>query len=634
MQNPNRPWLSLTALFLVAICACSLAVEDLPNGQSLLRNGFFVEPENPLEFWSPRDGGLGTFEAAPPPEPGSSGVLTIKVNSASPRPWSMELNQQVDAVIEKDAHLYISFDYKMTPGYSFNFYWQQEVAPWPKLLSLHVTAPVDTWHRIHMLAPVHESYAAQNTAFSFHLAEKTGILQLRNMSAILIPKGTPCDNLVVNVSPVFGGDFYDNDWRSQTIERLNWLRKVPVSIDVRKNGKPVGGATATLSQKKRTCQFGVEAKAALFTPELIGQQELRDTFRTILPYRQSLPAYRDMVLQSPFTDFVTFSDALVWKENFAWGKKIDEAAVAAVLQAGKQVHGYALYIPAYMFAPPMCRNMDKDALRQALLEHVSTIVTRHKDTITEWDAVHEALLYKEIYNFIGLDSLTEVFKTARAISPNATLRLGDTQALRDISEAPMESFIELVDWVRRSGVQVDGVTLCAEMRRLDVAPQSMEKRLNRISAALQLPIHISSLAVNAEDPLVQADMLKDYLLLFYSHPAVASVCLAEQWAPAQINALQACVNGDFSKKPAAKMLEQLLGEEWLTKQSVELDAEGKAFFGEIFAGDYTLSIEQDGAIRNIPFSLPQRPDKPVEATQGKIRLTLTPENGVIHLELN
>jgi hypothetical protein len=133
---------------------------------------------------------------------------------------------------------------------------------------------------------------------------------------------------------------------------------------------------------------------------------------------------------------------------------------------------------------------------------------------------------------------------------------------------------------------------------------------------------------------VQADMLKDYLLLFYSHPAVASVCLAEQWAPAQINALQACVNGDFSPRPAAKMLTQLIGEEWLTKRSMDLDAEGKAFFGDIFAGDYILSLEQNGAIRSIPFFLPQRPEKPVETTQGNVHLTLTPENGILRITLN
>ena len=50
----------------------------------------------------------------------------------------------------------------------------------------------------------------------------------------------------------------------------------------------------------------------------------------------------------------------------------------------------------------------------------------------------------------------------------------------------------------------------------------MQARLDAIASALSgLPIHVTGLAVNTEKETLRAEMLRDCMLLFYSHPAVA-----------------------------------------------------------------------------------------------------------------
>jgi endo-1,4-beta-xylanase len=225
-----------------------------------------------------------------------------------------------------------------------------------------------------------------------------------------------------------------------------------------------------------------------------------------------------------------------------------------------------------------------------VLDHVSQICTRHKDAVAEWNTVHGAIEYFEIYNYIGVDCISQVFATARAAAPAASLLLSDIQALSALSDVPLRDTIELAEWLQQSGVQVDGVVLGANLKRLDVGPQSMEKRLDQLSARVKAPIHIANFAVNADSDEIQASMVRDYLLLFYSHPAVVSVSFAEPWAPAILNPRMAFYSNDFTPRPATETIFKLLDEEWRTVAELETDGTGAAPPIDAFIGAYEMTV--------------------------------------------
>ncbi|HQL08056.1 MAG TPA: endo-1,4-beta-xylanase [Lentisphaeria bacterium] len=596
----------------------------LPTGQQLLRNAGFDDEAGGLALWSPRSGGLGTISVIKAKEEGEVNSLRIKVNQTSPRPWTMELLQKVETVVEKGSTVYVSFEYKITAGYSFNFYWQQEVSPWPKLLSLHVSSPVDSWHEVRMAVPVHQTFQPAQTAFSFHLAEQTGVLELRRLSAVMVPADVNPETLVTNATPVLGGDFYDKDWRGIQEARLAKVRQLPVTVSVQKGGKGLPGVSVSLRQTARPFRFGVEASMALLAPEVLAKPALAELARQIKEQQAELPKYREWIFQkSGLYQFITFYDGLIWRDSSVWGKDVDSALVAAARAAGLAVRGHALYVPAYHYAPVNCRNMDREALTNALVGHIRKLAEKHKDGVAEWSVLHGGIDYYEIYDYIGVDSMSRAFQIARKAAPEAKLMVSDIQSLTALSDVPLSDTIELVDWLNQGGTKVDGIVMGATLKRLDVGPQSMEKRLDQISGRLSLPIHIAGLSLNTDDEQRQADMLRDYLLLFFSHPAVASVSIAEQWAPALLNSNMAYVNADFTPRAAGAMLVKLLTEEWLTKADLVTGEDGTTAL-DAFVGSYELIAKVDGKDIKATIDIPALADRPAKATKvGPVTLNKT-----------
>lgn len=597
---------NIFAMVVILLACTLLGAEEAPKAPAatqaeveLVQNGLFNDPSGRTAFWSIRSGGLGTVKVVPSKEEGTSGVFTANVKELSPKPWDMELLQRFDKVILKASVVYISFDYRITPGYSFNFYWQEERSPWPKLLSLHVDSPTETWHRVRMAVTVHEEFQPQMTAFSFHLAERAGKCELRNISAVMLPQGTNPETLSVNVTPVLGGDFYDKDWRALATSRLESTRKVPVNVKVirkakgKKGGEGVEGiegVEVTLTQTVRPFEFGAETSFPLFQPNALKEKENAALASRFKPLEKLLPKYRAMLLDKSRFSFITFRDGMVWRDFETWGRKYDKAIIKSIRDAGLSVRGHALFVPAYMFAPIPCRKMDRETLGKALLKHAGELAARHKGKVRQWNVIHGGTDYSEIYNFVGVDCMVQVFQAARNADPDAKLLLSDLQSLSALSDVPLKDCIELAEWLQQSGVKLDGVVLGANMKRPDVGPQFMEKRIEQVSGRLRIPIHIANFAVNAETEDSQAAMISDYMLLFYSMGCIESVSFAESWAPALLNPRMGLYNDDLSPRPAAKLVDSLLREQWWTRITDKTSATGDLKVSA-FMGKYEISAK-------------------------------------------
>ena len=591
--------------------ACVMLVAQQPeqkNWTQAIENGDFSAAEN-MAGWAMRGEQLGAFQLVKPQDEGALPILAITVEKTSARAWTMELWQSIKKAVPKGSTMYISFDYKMSPGYSFQFYWQQETEPWPKLLSLRLTEPSENWRTVRVAVPVHTEFAAEKTAFSFHLAEKIGVLQLRKISAMIVPADIDPESLETNVTAVLGGDFHDNEWREKVVARLEKVRKVPVRV------------VAHRGEEK-----------------LLKNEDLQKLFARVRPFSSNLAAYKGKVLDDSLFRFVTFTDALVWRENDLWGANTDAELVKMVRDAGLSVRGRALLSPAYRYMPEKCRGQNGDALRKMVLEHVRQMCRRHQGTLEAWEVVHGGQDYNELYKAIGLESLSECFQIAREIEPQAKLFLSDRQALTAISEDPMLDMLELADWlVNTCGVKIDGLVLSANLRRLDVGPQSMETRLDRIASQLtDIPIHISGLAVNTDEEDLQGDMLRDYMLLFYSHPAVASVSLGELWDAAQLSPKMGWYHGDFTEHPSLGIIRKLLDDDWRTNSVLATNEEGVAS-GNCFIGDYRVTVSSEGEEeRQITFSLPPlagRADGKIAVQRDGVTVTHTKDSTVIDVKV-
>ncbi len=582
-----RKILSLMTLMLLPTLLAQVASQE---PQELIQNGLFNDKSGASAFWYLNTGGLGTMEIVPSQEQNASGTMTIKVNDFSPQPWNMQLIQGVAAGVPKGTVVFISFDYRISPGYSFNFYWQEERPPWPKLLSLHIDSPTETWHRVQMAVPIHEELKPQGTSFSFHLAERIGICELRNISAKVLPEGTNPYKLNTNVTPVLGGDFYDKDWRNAASARLEQLRKVNVKARIIKKNLPVTKGQILFRQTSRPFKFGAETSMATITPKVLEVKDNKPLRKSLGKNIEAIPQYRKILLDKSTFDFITLNDGLTWRDYAAWGNKFADEAIAEISAAGLYLRGHALYIPAFMFAPVRCRKMNKDALAEALIKHVGEITAQLNGKIPEWNVLHGGVEYTEIYYLLGPENLLQVFKTVTDTASGTKLLVSDPTSLSNLSDETMQKSVELLQWLQKSGVKLDGIVLHANMKRLDVAPQSMEKRLDYIYKELNIPIHIANFTVNNESDEFQAAAIGDYLLLFFSHQAVKSVSFAEGWTPMLLNPKMAFYTEDLQPRQSMLMIRSLLTEKWLSNETLDIEPLGVSKPASLFKGAYNVTL--------------------------------------------
>ena len=570
------------------------APTDMPDGRVVIRNGRFRDDAERATHWVTRDSGeLAAFALLPADTEDGSAVLKVRVREASSRPWTVELRQPIAEPLAKGEVLYITFEYNLTPGYAFHCYWQQDSSPWDKFLSVRLSQPAGAWETCAMAARVHSDLPSRGTSLSLHLAEKSGRLELRNFTALVFPDTINPDSLPLRGDPVFGGDYYDKTWRQRAEARLQTVRTAPLKVTVTRADTPVPEAVVTVRQTARTFAFGTEVGAPFFHANALDLPALAAVRERLAGYEPRLEAYRTRILDRGLFSVVALREALTWRQNTEWGDNIAADVVDEFIQHGMQIRAQSLFCPAFRFAPPACRQMDAAQLRQALLDYVRSQAEKYRGRIAYWDVLHAPLTYEEMYNVMGESSLVDVFKTAAATAPEAKLLLSDDVCLLSPDPGRVDVSLKLIGWLRAAGARIDGLALRASLQRPYIAPQAVENRISRIAEATNLPIFISGLEVESPREQIQADRLRDLLLLFYSHPAVSQVTLAGLWEIDMISAKGALFDRNFAIKPAGKVFEELLTEQWWTNATAKTDANG-TLTTAAFLGSHDISVEADG----------------------------------------
>jgi hypothetical protein len=577
---------------LLAAASLSLRAFTVPEGIPLLRNGTFTEsPDRPLHWVTRSTGDIGTFAVAPPTPDETAAVLTVKVAQAHTQPWMLELRQKLTTPLPKGRNLFLGFEYRISKGYAFHVYWQKESPPWPKFLALRLSEPVGTWTPCMVAVPVTEDLAADETSLSFHLAEVRGTLEIRNLTAVLVAEHVDLATIETNHQPVFGGDYYDNDWRNKVLARIESERKTDLQVEVTLNGAPAVGAEVTVTQTGRPFLVGLEVPAALLVDDLLETEGAAVLKRAQPTARAGLPALRERIGQPGLFQIITVTDALVWSNYAEWGADVTAKIIAAVSARGQLFRAHAAYIPAFRDAPPACRRMERPALLQAVDEHVRDIVQAHQGKVAQWVVLHGMLGASEIYDLIGSDSLTRAFQIAQKQDPAAALLVSDPDALLLPNPNRIEELIEFVTWLRKEGGTVAGVCLGTLMNRPYMAPQAVEARLDMLAAGLDgIPVYITSLALETDKEANQEAMLKDLLTLFFSHPVVAGVSFAQPWESAAVSPRCALYKADASPRKAGKLVESLFTAEWLTRSQGTTDANGQ-YALRAFNGTYRISAK-------------------------------------------
>jgi len=588
---------ALRILATLTLAAAPARAFTVPEGAPLLLNGNFTEGRGrPLNWVTRSTGDLGTFAVTPPAEGEVSGVLTIKVERAHQQPWMLELRQKLSAQLPKGRNLFLGFEYKLSPGYAFHVYWQKDAPPWPKFLALRLSEPAGEWTSCRVAVPVPEDLTPDATSLSFHLAEAPGTLEVRRITAVLVAPHVDLATIDTNYQPVFGGDYYDQDWRDAVLARIEKDRKTDLAVQVTAGGEPVPGVAVTVEQIGRPFLLGIEVPTALLLPEILETEDGAALKRAVGEALPALPRLHQKLADPQLFGMVTPNDLFLWRTYDDWGRSAAAKVLPAIHKRGQKTRGQALFSPAFRDAPAACRRMDREPLLQAALKQVRGAAGEYQGQVDQWVVLHGTLASSEIYDITGVDSLVQIFQTAQKESPETTLLVSDAEALLLPGDSRIDEVIEFVTWLKSAGCKVSGILLGAALARPYMAPQTIEKRLDRIAASnLGIPVYIGSLQLEADTEVLQESMLRDLLRLFYSHATVAGVSLANPWEPAALNPRSALYHADMSPRKAGRMIETLFAAPggWATRAEGVTDAQGQ-FALRAFHGTYRVSADLNG----------------------------------------
>jgi len=155
--------------------------------------------------------------------------------------------------------------------------------------------------------------------------------------------------------------------------------------------------------------------------------------------------------------------------DFEFGEA--DAAVAFAAQHQIGVRGHTL---VWHNVPDWVKKLDgAQAVTDAVVRHISTLMGRYKGRIASWDVVNEPFEYDaaKLRQSVFMKQLGEAyidlsFKTAKSIDPAAQLVLNETHLYKqgDVYAAKRKEVLALVDRLQSRGVPIDAVGVQGHVR--------------------------------------------------------------------------------------------------------------------------------------------------------------------------
>lgn len=198
------------------------------------------------------------------------------------------------------------------------------------------------------------------------------------------------------------------------------------------------------------------------------------------------------------------------QNSFSWTAA--DRIVSFAQANGMRVRGHALAWHSQQ--PGWAQGLSGTALRNAMLNHVTTVAAHYRGRIYSWDVVNEAFAdgtsgARRDSNLqrTGNDWIEAAFRAARAADPAAELCYNDYNT--DVWTAPKtQAVAAMVRDFKARGVPIDCVGLQSHFTGGSSYPSGYRSTLANF-AALGVDVQITELDITNADPAAYADVVND-----------------------------------------------------------------------------------------------------------------------------
>lgn len=390
----------------------------------------------------------------------------------------------------------------------------------------------------------------------------------------------------------YAGRNLDAPWRAEAAARIEKHRKADLAIVVvDAAGKPVPDAEVRVEMTRHAYWFG----AAVYTHRWEEQSPVGERFRAeiLRNFNHVMP-----------------ENSLKWQAlEGDYGPGARERTQRFVKWAkahGLHTHGHVLVWPGKAYMPKAYLHLlDKDRapeLRKAINDHIRRTIADFKPGIDEWQVVNELWGNRDFTNVLGEAEVAEWFKLAHELYPEAPLYINDYGIIDEYlnERSPhLVAYEKTIGDLLAKGVPISGIGSQSHFGTFATPPETVYVILERL-ARFGLPIQTTEFDVHIRDEQLQADYLRDYLTVFFSHPSTVGFAHWGFWEGQHWKPFAALLRKDFSEKPNMKVWRDLVYNQWWTRESLKTDASGRATVRG-FLGDYQITV----AGQDVPTTLPK-----------------------------
>ena len=442
------------------------------------------------------------------------------------------------------------------------------------------------WEEFFFPFVLDRDYAAGCAQVALSLGFPKQSIELAHLTLLRYPQSVDIKTLPATRF-TYEGREPDAPWRAEAQARIRQHRMGEFRIQVRDaNGQPVAHRKLEILQTAHHFPFGTAVDA----PTILDRQS------------QDAAKYREILLQHFNT--ATIESHLKWP-HLERDRRTGPDAARWLHQQGLRVRGHALVWPSWQYTPASLRKLagQPDQLRQAILEHIRRTVTELQGICAYWDVVNEPFANNDILKILGDSAMVDWFREAHDADPQAQLFLNDYEFVTNAgkSHTHQDFTVRTAQSLRQQGAPIHGVGEQAHFGWRLTPPERVYELLDQL-ASTGLSVHITELDINISDRELQADYMRDFLTICYSHPQVDAIILWGFWEKSHWAPLAALWDKNWNLRPVGKAFLELLEEQWKTRTVIETDAEGRATLRGFF-GQYLVRDAQNPAQASAPVAL-------------------------------
>ncbi len=558
------------------------------------------------------NGPVGSAQMVDVEHPDFSSAIQINVNKPNGQFYNGQVNLAIDKELEQGDVVLLHLYFKMIEsadetGTGFVTAFVESPAPEYTKYLFYQLVSAGEWEEYYLPMTIGSAFDANEISlkFGFGNGSKSQVVQLANITLLNYKQSLSIDDLPITRPSYIGRD-QDSAWRAQAAQRIEEHRKGDFTISLKGlGGEAISNADISVNFVKHAYHFGSVAAAR----HLISDDADSQMYRSKL-----LENFNQSGLENNLKWGAWAGD---------WGQTFSQQNAISALQ---WLEDHNIYARGHVMVWPSKRNTPdflqdylpqgrpQDADPQVLIEvekHIQDLSTKTQGLVDEWDVLNEPFDNHYLMDAFGDQVMIDWFMQGAKQNPGVPLYINDYSIVSGggTNAAHQDHYFNTIDYLVANNAPIGGIGIQSHFSTTPTPITRVYDIIQRYHAAFpNLAIRSTEFDIDTFDEQMQADYTRDFLTIFFSHPATVGVQKWGFWAGAHWRPNAAMYTEDWQAKPNQKAWQETVYQTFWNDFSGSTNNDGE-FSERGFYGDYEVVVITHGQEQRFNFTLSPESDK-------------------------